>query len=339
MQIETDLPTPPGLEGHTWRPVRRSDAAAMRRLYLACDAAGGGDDARSVLLYEADFDNPETTPATDTLAAVDERGEIAALAWVAVSQAIKHQDRARIEGAVHPAYRRRGLGDFLLTWMEVRARQIFAALARNAGEGSGDRERVLRIEFTGERADALALYERHGFELSHAEDIMRRDLRRPIPDMPLPQGVTPIDYAPEQAQAIYEVYADAFAERAGGVAWSAPAWQSAFLGYSYFRPDCSVAASAGDQLLGYVVSGIDPVENEHQAEAEGWILQIGVRPAHRRRGIAAALLCEAMRRFRAEGLDYAALDVNVNNPTARLTYERLGFEVTKRFTVYRKIII
>lgn len=327
MPIESELPAAPELEGYTWRPLRRSDAAAMRGLYLACDEAGGGSDARSVLLYEADFDSPETTPATDTLAAVDARGKIAALAWVAVSQAIKHQDRARIEGVVHPDYRGRGLGAFLLTWMEARARQIFAALP-------GDRERVLRIEFVGARDDAIPLYERRGFALSHAEDIMRRDLRQPIPDAGPPAGVALELFRSDLAPAIYQAYADAFRER--GVGWSEAAWTSAFLGYAHFRPDYSLVASAGAGLAGYVVCAIDPRENEQQSE--GWVMQIGVRPAYRRLGVATTLLCEVMRRFRAEGLDFAALDVNVNNPTARMTYERLGFAATKRFVVFGKTI-
>lgn len=325
------LPAPPPLPSHTWRPARREDAQAMRRLYLACDETSGGNSARFVTGYESDFDSTDSDPAADSLMAVDTDGALAALAWVSVSRAITHQHRAQIEGAVHPDFRGRGLGDFLLTWMEARARQIFATLPN-------DRERMLRIDYSGARDDAVPLYERHGFQLSHAEEIMRRDLRQPIPDRPLPEGMVLLAYRPELAHTVYETYADAFHERAGGMGWSEPAWTSAFLRYGAFRPDCSFLVMDGDAAAAYAVCAIDPAENERQQETEGWVLQIGVRPAWRRRGLAAALLCEVMRRFHDEGLDYAALDVNVNNPTAQATYRSLGFETVKRLTTYWKTL-
>jgi ribosomal protein S18 acetylase RimI-like enzyme len=330
MASDRPLPSPPDLPGLTWRPARREDAPALRRLYLACDEAAGGNNARFVTGYETDFDSSDTNPATDTLVAVDTNGDLAALAWVSTSRAIKHQYRAQLEGAVHPHARGRGIGDFLLDWMEARARQIFAMFPR-------DRELVLRIDFMGTRDDAVPLYERHGFVFNHAADIMRRDLRAPIPDRPLPPSMAFVGYAPELAGAAYAVYADAFYERTAGSPASESTWTSAFLGYSHFRPDCSLLVMDGEVAAAYAVCGVEPAEHD-PAQAEGWVNQIGVRAAYRRRGIATALLCEVMRRFRAEGLRFAALDVNVNNPTAKLAYEKIGFATVKRLTVYRKVI-
>lgn len=61
--------------------------------------------------------------------------------------------------------------------------------------------------------------------------------------------------------------------------------------------------------IGYALCAVE-------GNTSGHIVQMGVRPLWRRRGLAGMLLAEAMRRFRAEGLRYATLEVNVNNPQA-----------------------
>ena len=47
---------------------------------------------------------------------------------------------------------------------------------------------------------------------------------------------------------------------------------------------------------------------------------------------------EALNRFRATGMDFVMLHVNVNNPIAVKTYVRCGFEVVGCRARYKKII-
>ena len=91
----------------------------------------------------------------------------------------------------------------------------------------------------------------------------------------------------------------------------------------------------GAEPVGFAICYVETPEND-QPTGEGWIVQMGVRPAWRHRGLAGALLSEIMRRFVSEGLTFARLDVNVNNPQAASLYRRLGFERTKRYTSYQK---
>ena len=80
-----------------------------------------------------------------------------------------------------------------------------------------------------------------------------------------------------------------------------------------FRPGWSVLASVpGVGDAGFVTAALD------------WIVQVGVTPAARGRGLGAALVREALGRMQAAGATEAWLDVNVDNPARRL-YERLGF--------------
>ncbi len=70
---------------------------------------------------------------------------------------------------------------------------------------------------------------------------------------------------------------------------------------------------------------------------EGWVGQLGVRRAWRRRGLATALLVRSMEAFRAAGLEAATLGVDTENPTGALgIYERVGFRPIRRFVRLRR---
>lgn len=55
------------------------------------------------------------------------------------------------------------------------------------------------------------------------------------------------------------------------------------------------------------------------------ILNLGVRPDHRREGIARRLVLDALRSGREAGIVTASLEVRSSNLAARALYERMGF--------------
>jgi ribosomal-protein-alanine N-acetyltransferase len=67
---------------------------------------------------------------------------------------------------------------------------------------------------------------------------------------------------------------------------------------------------------------------------EAEILTIGVTPAVRRRGIARALLTEALRHARARGVRTVFLEVGVRNIPARALYRAAGFTEAGRRRAY-----
>jgi mycothiol synthase len=324
------MPVPAELPDHVWRPLRREDATALRELELACAPTDGGTSIATIADQTTKLEQAGDNLTTDTLCAVDSTGQLAAAAWVTCEDRLAHEWRASLYGRVHPKYRGRGLGSFILHWMEARARQILC-------EMKDDRPAVLRFDFYDRGDDALALFEEYGFRFAFAEDEMRRDLGRTLPVRDMPEGMAVVIWSPQQATRFFDVYQDAFRERPGFPHWSEEVWRHNFTGGAGFRPDLSLLLLEGGEAVGFAICHVE-TEGTVAPASVGWIVQMGVRPAWRRRGLASALLNEVMCRFQADGLQWAALEVNIDNYRASRLYQRLGFERRRRRTVYKKAV-
>jgi mycothiol synthase len=326
--MAVDLPVPSAYPGFTWRPLRREDAAALHLLEVECGPTDGSTSLTTVEEYQGKLEEAVDGLAKDTLCAVDSSGRLAAVAWVTLDASLGHEYRAFLDGRVLPQYRGRGLGSFLLQWMEARARKILSEL----GE---DRPGVLRIDFHDRGNDALALFEQQGFRKAFAEDEMRRDLRHAVPPVDLPAGYTLASWSPQRAGLFFEAYRDAFREGPRFPHWSEEVWRHNFTGGDGFRPDLSLLLLEEAEPVGFALCYVE-TEVASEPASEGWVVQMGVRPAWRRRGLGGALLCEVLHKFQGEGLARAVLEVNVDNHRARRLYERLGFERRRRRTSYQK---
>ena len=79
-------------------------------------------------------------------------------------------------------------------------------------------------------------------------------------------------------------------------------------------------------MAGYQLASHDAVSAETRGYKEGYTDLLGVRREFRGRGVAQALLADAMRRFAAAGMDKASLDVDSENPTGALAlYAKMGY--------------
>ena len=83
-----------------------------------------------------------------------------------------------------------------------------------------------------------------------------------------------------------------------------------------------LAAREGETVLGYV--GLTYVLDE------GYISNVAVSPAYRRRGVAGALVAELIRRGRALRLAFLTLEVREGNAPAVALYAKHGFRVVGR---------
>jgi mycothiol synthase len=72
-----------------------------------------------------------------------------------------------------------------------------------------------------------------------------------------------------------------------------------------------------------------------EANRLGWFEPVGTHPAHRRRGLAKAMMCEGLRRLRALGATVACVGCGTDEAANRL-YESAGFSDFERDYHWRK---
>jgi ribosomal protein S18 acetylase RimI-like enzyme len=85
----------------------------------------------------------------------------------------------------------------------------------------------------------------------------------------------------------------------------------------------------GECVVGSVMGGYDG----HR----GWIYALAVKPSHRRRGIASALMHAIERRLAAAGCGKLNLQVRASNSAVIAFYEALGFAVEARVSMGKRL--
>ncbi|MEE9512990.1 MAG: GNAT family N-acetyltransferase [Anaerolineales bacterium] len=303
------LPTAPGL---SWRSLQPVDAGLITALATTCLATDGGHLLGAADTYLQEHYLP-TLPGA-SIGAFKKDGQLVACA-AAHPTHTPEEFRTTIMGQVHPAYRRRGFGTFLLRWSIAEASRLLAACPP-------DRPHVLQLTTETLTEAAAYLFEQHRFTQQFAEDVMRRDLPDPLPDVLLPSGIRFATWAPALAGQFFAVYQAAFQERPGYPDWSQEKWLAWVATDDDFLSELSLLASHDDIPVGFIIC------------ADRWIVQMGVRPEWRERGIGSALVIEVLKRFQAAGGDHVLLDVNINNPRAARAYARLGFKQVGRRARY-----
>lgn len=304
------LPTAPGL---SWRSLQPVDVGVISALATTCMATDGGHllGATDTYLQEHYL----SAGPVASIGAFEMDGRLVACAAAHPTHP-PEECRTTIVGQVHPAYRRRGFGTFLLRWSIAEASRLLAACPP-------DRPHVLQLT-TETLADAAAsLFDQHGFTQQFAEDVMRHDLLDPLPDILLPSGISLTTWMPVFADQFFAVYQAAFRERPGYPNWSQEEWIAwVAADDDDFLSELSLLACHENIPVGFIVC------------ADRWIVQMGVRPEWRERGIGSALVIEVLKRFRAAGGDHVLLDVNINNLRAARGYTRLGFKRVGRRARY-----
>jgi mycothiol synthase len=309
---------PAHLSAFTWRPAQYSDIPAIQKMLAANQEIDRTETVSSEERLRSIFGMLGEQLEQNTLITVTEDGTIAAVAMLVFPPGEGDQ-LALFDGNVHVNYRGRGVGSFLLKWLEAHARQEFSTATSGAPQ-------LMRTSCTEGQADRIALFEQNGFQAMRYSYQMRCSLAEPIPDASLPDGLQWAQWAPELDLPLMHAFNAAFSEHWGLQTMNEATWKEFFTGVPQFRGDLTYLAMEADRIAGFCVNWVEGGENAQ----EGWIEAIGVVPVWRGRGIASALMVKSLQLFQAEGLPRAALDVDAENPTGALRlYEKHGFKVAK----------
>jgi ribosomal protein S18 acetylase RimI-like enzyme len=221
----------------------------------------------------------------------------------------------------------------LLDWLEARGAEVLrAVVAAHPGRPPA----VLRLGCPDQHPERASLYQQRGFRPVRHFYRMRRDLRQPIPDRPLPAGLRFDHYRPENGEALRQALNEAFSDHWSPEPVSENDWQQFIVQQKSFRPELTQVVMDGSEVAAFSLNGADPQPGP-DGERPGWIGSLGTRRPWRKRGLASALLVESMRLFQAAGLDSAMLGVDSQNPSGALgLYERLGFVTFRSSTAFHK---
>jgi ribosomal protein S18 acetylase RimI-like enzyme len=299
------------------------------------------------------FGAPVFDAAADTLVGLDADGVMRAHAWVerypttGVSLL-----RASVAGGVHPDRRGEGIGTELLSWATGRARQALAELGGDP-EVAGLPGRIAAHIGDTDPEERRGLLRAAGYQPVRYYANLRRDLSLPVPVIGLEPPLRLVPWTDALEDATRLARNDAFRDHWGSQPRTAESWRayrSAFAPqWSFVVIDESVHYEGSEQEqpgdatvppgTPYVV-GLHRAERyEHDWESQGYTAGytglLGVRRAYRGRRIAAALLAHAMHVYAADGMQYAELDVDTDNPTgAPALYARLGYTKNDGSTQY-----
>ncbi len=235
----------------------------------------------------------------------------------------------RVDGAVLPAWRRRGIGTALLAENVRRSREL-------AATHTTDRERRLGSWTADQMQGAIALMTKSGYEPVRWFFEMTRDLNAPIPDVPMPEGLEVRPVSLDGIKRIWDADVEAFQDHWGGFD-SSDAQLQRWIERPGFDPSLWVVAYDGDEVAGASINAIESDENEMLGVRRGWLHSIFTRRQWRKRGVATALIARSLTLLKERGMDTGILGVDADNPSGALgVYERIGFKVAERSTAWCK---
>jgi len=237
-------------------------------------------------------------------------------------------------GFLMPTWRRKGIGQTMLYWVENRLRTLaetHAVLETGFLEG-----------FANQETPGIAiLFEKNGYKPARYFVTMVRPNFENIPDYPLPEGLEVRPVLPEHYRLLWEADAEAFRDHWGFSAPTEEEYQGWLENKTIFQPDLWQIAwdKNTNEIAGQVRTFINAAENDKYNRKRGYTEFISVRRPWRKRGLARALIIRSLRLQKDLGMTESALGADSENISgATRVYEDCGFRVTKRNTLYRKPI-
>lgn len=319
----------PKIPGYRWRVMHPSDAQWLYQFELDCSKVDGNTHLTPLSEWENRLSD-ENYLQLNSIVLSDEIKHIIARGLILYQDEV-HDVQAFLHGRVHPDYRGKGIGERLLTWMERQAKNQLNTIARR-------RKLVLRILFYDRNEDAISLFVKLGYRFQYTEEELEFNLQKIPPDFQLPDKMKINHWKSENANDFYRAYQVSFATRTK-MLMEETAWRHHFANPNDdgFLQDLSILVTRENQAIAFAVCHSEELQIDQNSRIV-WITQMGVHSKWRNQGIGSALLSDLLRRFINYDFQMAKLSVNIDNPGAKALYEKVGFKLCKRFTLYRKEI-
>ncbi len=321
---------PPAIEHFASRSFQgESDYPKMAAIIQACSAADQSDSVTTEETIRHEYRYLTHCDPYQDMIFAEVGGQSVAYGRVYWRDELEGNRIYALIGYVHPNWRQKGIGRWLLLWLERRAEVI-------AHHNPTEKPCFLEVGALDTQIGAKALFELCGYQPVRYFYLMVRPHLEEIPSFPLPSGIEIRPVVPEHYPKIYAANLEAFRDHWGSCPEDEPPLE-AWLDDPNFDPSLWCVAWEGDEVVGMVLNFIDAKENLAFGRKRGYTENIAVRRPWRRRGIARALIAASLRLLKERGMEEAALGVDTQNPSGALQlYESLGYRAVKQFITYRK---
>ena len=231
---------------------------------------------------------------------------------------------------MHPAWRRRGIGTKLLVWVENRIAEKDTDMASPT--------RVIQTAGPDSNLGLVALLKASGYEpVRYEYSMVNTDLVH-APNFEVPAGFEIRAVTRANLREIWLAGVEAFADHWGASVETETSFDR-WISDPLVKPEnFSVAYHIDTNQVASQVHGyLNDSENALYNRKRGWTEDISTRRPYRRLGLARALICHSIRKFRDLGMTETALTVDTENLTGALkVYEACGYRVVKRDTTWSK---
>ncbi len=314
---------PPSLRIERFSPraiTSRADVEAIVDLINICRQADQIDRYTFVAEFEADLNHPRLDPTRDFQIWEDSDRQIVAYANLWTEAETQDPLEGYLGFQIHPSVRQTDVPAQLLEWAEARIREI--GHKRGVGvclRGSGRASQTDRIQF----------FESNGFKADRWFYNMGRSLVDvPVVHTQVPEGFTirPVQ-GTEEAKTWVEMFNQSFIDHWNHHDLTLEDYHHEIEHDPEYKPELDLVAIAPDgTLAGFCVASIHTADNQQRNCREGWINLLGTRRGFRRMGLGRALLLRGLQCLQQQGIDYAKIGVDSQNPNqAFALYESVGF--------------